>query len=328
MGILLLTKVLFSFMIGLVGSLVLGIILVPILKSLHVGQTISEYVSREHRKKNGVPTFGGLIFIIPTLIATLFLILTGRIENSTSLQIILIVFAGYALIGFLDDLLSFKRKNNIGLTSIQKLLLQIIVALAFFFLYMKSDGNTSLHISTLGINIQMGWLYSAFLLFILVGASNAVNLTDGLDGLAGSLSAVAFLAFALISLVSGYAEIGIFIFILIGALVGFLFFNMHPAKIIMGDTGSLSLGALMGAVAIITHKELTLFIFTFVFVLETLSVIFQVIWMFLFHKKLFLMTPIHHHFEKLGWEEQDIVRMFLAFGLLLSMAGIFFAVWL
>ena len=328
MGILLLTKVLFSFMIGLVGSLVLGIILVPILKSLHVGQTISEYVSREHRKKNGVPTFGGLIFIIPTLIATLFLILTGRIENSTSLQIILIVFAGYALIGFLDDLLSFKRKNNIGLTSIQKLLLQIIVALAFFFLYMKSDGNTSLHISTLGINIQMGWLYSAFLLFILVGASNAVNLTDGLDGLAGSLSAVAFLAFALISLVSGYAEIGIFIFILIGALVGFLFFNMHPAKIIMGDTGSLSLGALMGAVAIITHKELTLFIVAFVFVLETLSVIFQVIWMFLFHKKLFLMTPIHHHFEKLGWEEQDIVRMFLAFGLLLSMAGIFFAVWL
>ncbi len=328
MGILLLTKVLFSIMIGLVGSLVLGIILVPILKSLHVGQTISEYVSREHRKKNGVPTFGGLIFIIPTLIATLFLILTGRIENSTSLQIILIVFAGYALIGFLDDLLSFKRKNNIGLTSIQKLLLQIIVALAFFFLYMKSDGNTSLHISTLGINIQMGWLYSAFLLFILVGASNAVNLTDGLDGLAGSLSAVAFLAFALISLVSGYAEIGIFIFILIGALVGFLFFNMHPAKIIMGDTGSLSLGALMGAVAIITHKELTLFIVAFVFVLETLSVIFQVIWMFLFHKKLFLMTPIHHHFEKLGWEEQDIVRMFLAFGLLLSMAGIFFAVWL
>ena len=328
MGILLLTKVLFSIMIGLVGSLVLGIILVPILKSLHVGQTISEYVSREHRKKNGVPTFGGLIFIIPTLIATLFLILTGRIENSTSLQIILIVFAGYALIGFLDDLLSFKRKNNIGLTSIQKLLLQIIVALAFFFLYMKSDGNTSLHISTLGINIQMGWLYSAFLLFILVGASNAVNLTDGLDGLAGSLSAVAFLAFALISLVSGYAEIGIFIFILIGALVGFLFFNMHPAKIIMGDTGSLSLGALMGAVAIITHKELTLFIVAFVFVLETLSVIFQVIWMFLFHKKLFLMTPIHHHFEKLGWQEQDIVRMFLAFGLLLSMAGIFFAVWL
>ena len=328
MGILLLTKVIFALMIGFILSLAVGIVLVPTLRSLRIGQTISEYVGVTHKSKNGVPTFGGLIFIIPTLVATFGLLITDKMEWSTNLGIILLVFIGYAVIGFLDDLLSFKRKNNIGLTSIQKLFLQIIIALVFFYLYMKTDGSTSLHISTLHINIEMGWLYSLFLLFVLVGASNAVNLTDGLDGLAGGLSAIAFLAFALISIVVGFEEIGIFTFILIGSLIGFLFFNMHPAKIIMGDTGSLALGAVMGAIAIITHRELTLFVVAFVFVIETLSVILQVLWMFIFHRRLFLMTPLHHHFEKLGWNESDIVRVFLACGLLLTMAGIFFGVWL
>ena len=328
MGILLLTKVVFTIMIGFIGALVMGIIFVPMMRSLHIGQTVSEYVGKNHIKKNGTPTLGGLIFIIPTLIAVLVLVLTNKMEFTTNLGIILLVFTGYALIGFLDDVLSIKRKNNIGLTSIQKLILQILIAIGFFFLYMKSDGTTALRISTLGINIEMGWFYSIFLLFVLVGASNAVNLTDGLDGLAGSLSAVAFLAFALISLVVGFEEIGIFTFILMGALVGFLFFNMHPAKIFMGDCGSLSLGATMGAIAILTHKEVTLFVVAFVFVVETLTVILQVFWLYVFHRKLFLMTPLHHHFEKLGWNEQDIVRLFLAFGLILTMAGIFFGVWL
>ena len=328
MGILLLTKVIFAIMIGFVGALIAGIIIVPLMRNLHVGQTISEYVGKTHLKKNGVPTLGGLIFIIPTLLATLVLVLTGKMKFTTNLGIILLAFIGYAVVGFLDDFLSIKKKNNEGLTSLQKFILQILIALGFFFLYMKSDGTTALHISTLGIKIEMGWFYSIFLLCVLVGASNAVNLTDGLDGLAGSLSVVAFLAYALISLVVGLNEIGIFTFILMGAIVGFLFFNMHPAKIIMGDCGSLSLGATMGAIAIITHKELTLFIVASVFVIETLSVILQIIWLYLFKRKLFLMTPIHHHFEKLGWNEQDIVRLFLAFGLILSMAGIFFAVWL
>lgn len=328
MGILLLTKAVFAIMIGFLGALVLGVILIPILRSLKIGQRISVFVGDNHRKKEGTPTFGGLIFIIPTLITTLILLLTNKMEFTTNLGIILLVFVGYAFLGFLDDFLSFRKKNNEGLTTFQKLFLQILIALGFFYLYIKTGGSTALYISTLGINIEMGWFYGVFLLFILVGASNAVNLTDGLDGLAGGLSAIAFIAFSLISLMVGFEEIGIFTFILVGSLIGFLFFNTHPAKIFMGDTGSLALGAVMGAVAILTHREVTLLVVASVFVVETLSVILQVLWVYVFKRKLFLMTPLHHHFEKLGWEETDIVKLFWAVGLILTMAGVFFGVWL
>ena len=242
MGILLLTKAVFAVMIGFLGALVLGVILIPVLRNLKIGQRISVFVGDNHRKKEGTPTFGGLIFIVPTLITTFILLLTGKMEFTTNLGIILLVFIGYAVLGFLDDFLSFKKKNNEGLTTFQKLGLQILIALGFFYLYIKNGGSTALYISTLGINIEMGWFYGVFLLFILVGASNAVNLTDGLDGLAGGLSAIAFIAFSLISLMVGFEEIGIFTFILVGSLIGFLFYNTHPAKIFMGDTGSLFLG--------------------------------------------------------------------------------------
>ena len=325
---LLLTKAVFAIMIGFLSSVVLGLILIPALKRMHIGQKISVFVGEAHRKKEGTPTMGGLIFIIPTLLATLFLIVTKKIEFSTNLGIILLVFAGYATIGFLDDYLSLKKKNNEGLTTIQKLVLQVIIALAFFYLYMKNGGQTALVVSTLGINIEMSWFYGVFLLFILVGSSNAVNLTDGLDGLAGGLSAIAFIAFSLISLMVGFEEIGIFSFVLTGAIGGFLIYNTHPAKVFMGDTGSLALGAVMGAVAILTHREVTLLVVASVFVIETLSVILQVFWLLVFKKRLFLMTPLHHHFEKLGWKEQDIVKLFWVVGLILTMAGIFFGVWL
>lgn len=328
MGILLLTKAAFAIMIGFLGALVIGVVLIPILRNLKIGQRISVFVGDSHRKKEGTPTFGGLIFILPTLIATIVLVLMDKIEFTTNLGIILLVFVGYAFLGFLDDFLSFKKKNNEGLTTFQKLFLQILIALGFFYLYMKTGGSTALYISTLGINIEMGWFYGVFLLFILVGASNAVNLTDGLDGLAGGLSAIAFIAFSLISLVVGFEEIGIFTLILVGSLIGFLFFNTYPAKIFMGDTGSLSLGAVMGAIAILTHKEVTLLVVAFVFVIETLSVILQVIWVYVFKRKLFLMTPLHHHFEKLGWDESSIVKLFWAVGLILTMAGVYFGVWL
>ena len=284
MGILLLTKAVFAIMIGFLGALVLGVVLIPLLKNLKIGQKISVFVGDNHRKKEGTPTFGGLIFIIPTLITTLILLCTGKIEFTTNLGIILLVFVGYAILGFLDDFLSFRKKNNEGLTTFQKLFLQILIALGFFYLYIKTGGSTALHISTLGINIEMGWFYGVFLLFILVGASNAVNLTDGLDGLAGGLSAIAFIAFSLISLMVGFEEIGIFTFILVGSLIGFLFFNTHPAKIFMGDTGSLALGAVMGSVAILTHREVTLLVVASVFVIETLSVILQVAWLWIFKR--------------------------------------------
>ena len=206
--------------------------------------------------------------------------------------------------------------------------LQVLIAVGFFYIYMKNGGQTSWIVGTLHIDIEMGWLYGLFILLILVGASNAVNLTDGLDGLAGGLSAIAFIAFSLISLMVGFEDIGIFSLILVGSIIGFLVFNTHPAKIFMGDTGSLALGGVMGTIAILTHRELTLLVVAGIFVIETLSVIIQVFWVQVLHKKLFLMTPVHHHFEKLGWTETDIVKLFWVFGLILAMSGIIFGVWL
>lgn len=325
---LLLTKAVFAVMAGFLISAVLGLILVPCLKKLRVGQKISIFVGETHRKKEGTPTMGGLIFIIPTVVATLALILTGKIPYTSNLGIVLLVFLGYACIGFIDDFLSIRKGDNEGLTTYQKLFMQVLIAIGFFYIYMRSGGQTSWVVGTLHIDIEMGWLYGLFILFVLVGASNAVNLTDGLDGLAGGLSAIAFIAFSLISLMVGFEDIGIFSLILTGSLLGFLIYNTYPAKIFMGDTGSLALGGVMGAIAILTHRELTLLVVASVFVIETLSVIIQTFWVQVFHKKVFLMTPLHHHFEKLGWQETDIVKLFWVVGLILSMAGIIFGVWL
>ena len=324
----LLTKVVLAVMLGFVTSAVVGLIMVPLLKRMKMGQRISTYMNFAHRSKEGTPTMGGLIFIISTMIVMAVLLLTKKVAFNNDLKIVLFVFVSYAFIGFLDDYLSIKRGKNEGLTVIQKFLLQLVVALVFFYLYMKNGGKTSLIVTTLGIHIEMKWLYGIFILFILVGSSNAVNLTDGLDGLAAGLSGIAFVAFSLISLMVGYTDMGIFTLVLTGALLGFLIYNGYPAKVFMGDTGSLSLGAVMGTIAIITHREITLFIVAFVFVLETLSVIVQVFWYRTFHKRIFLMTPIHHHFQKLGWSEIEIVRGFWVVGFILAMAGIIFGVWI
>lgn len=325
---LLLTKAVVAIMIGFLMSAGLGLILVPCLKKLRVGQKISIFVGETHRKKEGTPTMGGLIFILPTIIATIALVLMGKISYTSNLGIVLLVFLGYACIGFLDDFLSIRKGNNEGLTTYQKLFMQVLIAIGFFYIYMRSGGQTSWVVGTLHIDLEMGWLYGLFILFVLVGASNAVNITDGLDGLAGGLSAIAFVAFSLISLMVGFEDIGIFSLILVGSIVGFLIYNTYPAKIFMGDTGSLALGGVMGAIAILTHRELTLLVVASVFVIETLSVIIQTISVQLFHKKIFLMSPLHHHFEKLGWKETDIVKLFWVCGLILSMAGIIFGVWL
>lgn len=325
---LLLTKAVFTVMIGFLSSVVLGLFMIPILKKLHIGQRISLFVGDNHRKKEGTPTMGGLIFIVPTVVATIGLIITDKITYTSNLGIVLLVCIGYTLIGFLDDFLSIKKGNNEGLTVYQKLLMQVLIAIGFFYIYMRSGGQTAWVVGTLHIDLELGWLYGLVILFVLVGASNAVNLTDGLDGLAGGLSAIAFVAFALISLSVGFEDIGLFCLILVGSLFGFLVFNTHPAKVFMGDTGSLALGAIMGAIAILTHRELTLLVVAFIFVIETLSVIIQTVSVVLFKKKIFLMTPLHHHFEKLGWYESDIVKLFWVAGLVLAMAGIIFGVWI
>ncbi|MDD6403036.1 MAG: phospho-N-acetylmuramoyl-pentapeptide-transferase [Mollicutes bacterium] len=324
---LLLTKAIFVIMIGFLSSAILGLVMVPLLKKMRVGQRISVFVGETHRKKEGTPTMGGLIFIIPTLLATLLLIITGKISYTSNLGIVLLVFIGYTFIGFLDDFLSIKKGNNEGLTVYQKLFMQVLIAIGFFYIYMRNGGQTAWVVGTLKIDLELGWLYGLAILFVLVGASNAVNLTDGLDGLAGGLSAIAFIAFALISLSVGFEDIGLFSLMLVGSLMGFLVYNTHPAKVFMGDTGSLALGAVMGAIAILTHRELTLLVVASIFVVETLSVILQTFWVVVFKKKIFLMTPLHHHFEKLGWCETDIVKLFWVLGLVLAMAGIIFGVW-
>lgn len=326
---LLLTKAILSIMVGFIVAVVMGLGLIPILKRINFGQRISEYVGEAHRKKEGTPTMGGVIFIIPTILSILYLVLDNRLEMTYNLLIIMIVFVLYAFIGFLDDYLSLKKGKNEGLTVIQKFIGQIIVAILFFAIYMKYNGNTVFEVSTLGIKIELGWLYGVFILLLLVGFSNAVNLTDGLDGLSGGLSTIAFVAFALISLFIGKEDVGIFCFVLTGALAGFLMFNIYPARVFMGDTGSLALGAVMATVAILTRREVTLVVIGLVFVIETLSVMIQVFYYKTHNgKRLFLMTPIHHHFEKLGFEEPDIVKGFFLAGIICAVLGIFFAVWI
>ena len=329
---LILAKAVLSMMIGFISSVILGLILIPVLKKIKVRQKVSIFLSKKHKKKDGVPTMGGLIFILPTLLTILFLLFTGRINYSSNLFIVLFVFISYALIGFLDDYLIIKRQNNIGLTEFQKLFFQIIVAVLFFYLYTKSGNEPTLHIFTLNFKVNMGIFYPLFILFLLVGSSNAVNITDGLDGLAGGLSVMSFLAYGLIAwgskAILGTEEIAIFCFILVGSLLGFLVFNTHPARVFMGDTGSLSLGATLAAIAIITSHELTLVVVAGVFIIETLSVIIQMIAGRYFGKKIFLMAPLHHHFEKMGWQENDIVKMFWVAGAVLSMAAIAFGVWI
>ena len=327
-----LTKSLFALMIGFILSTVFGYFLIPILKKIKAGQRINVYVEN-HQKKSGTPTMGGLIFIIPTIVTILILLFTKKIEVSVNLLIVLFVFISYSMIGFLDDYISIKKKRNEGLTQTQKLLLQFVVALVFYLLYsLYTDSKSVLEITALGIKWNLGWFYGVFILFLLVGSSNAVNLTDGLDGLAGGLSAISFLAFGLISWgsywIQGYQDMGIFCFVLVGSLIGFLVYNTNPAKVFMGDTGSLTLGATLATIAILTSHELSLAVIGGVFVIETLTVIIQVISVKFFHKRVFLMAPIHHHFERLGWRESDIVKLFWIVGLILALLALIYGVWL
>ena len=328
---LVLAKAMLSLMAGFILAIICGLVLIPILKTKSK-QSISIFLQNRHKEKEGTPTMGGLIFIIPTTLIVIGLLISNKIEYSSNLLLIMVVFLGYALIGFLDDYLIIKRKNNIGLTEIQKLIGQLIIAVLFFFIYMKSGNDTIVDIHTLNIAIDLKWFYGIFILFMLIASTNAVNITDGLDGLAGGLSMIAFLAMGLITWnstwITGNTDIAIFCFILVGSLLGFLFFNTHPAKIFMGDMGSLSLGGTLASIAILTDHELTFIIIMGVFIIETLASLIQIFSVMVFRKKVFLMTPLHHHFEKLGFAETDVVKAFWVGGIILAMAGVLFAVWI
>lgn len=329
---LILAKAAMAMMLGFVISIIAGLIIIPLLKRFHIGQNVSHTINKRHLKKEGTPTMGGLIFIIPTLIALVLLYFRGSIEISHNLFILIFVFLAYALLGFADDYLKVKFHNNKGLSITTKFLIQMVIALVFFYVFMKNGGDSTLVFTFLNLEIPLGWTFGLFILFLLVGSSNAVNITDGLDGLAGGLSAIAFLAFGIIAWntgwMEGYQEVAIFCFVLVGSLLGFLVFNSHPAKVFMGDLGSLALGAALATIAILTRHELSLALIGGVFVVETLSSLIQMIAIIKFKKKVFKKAPLHHHFEELGWAEQDIVKLFYVVGLLLAMAAITYGVWL
>ena len=329
---LLLTKSVLVAMIGFDITVLLGFILIPILKKFKINQNLSIYLKDRHSEKKNTPTMGGILFVSSTLITFLLLIVFNKISLSYNLLIVLFIFFSYFFIGFLDDYLIIKRHNNDGLTEVEKLLLQVFIATIFFYLFLLADNEPLLWIHSLHIKCNIGWYYGLFILFVLVASSNAVNLTDGLDGLAGGLSFIAFLTFGIISAATGwlegYEEISLFCFTLSGSLLGFLVFNVNPAKIFMGDTGSLCLGATLGTIAILTRHELLLIVIGIVFVLETLSCILQRYYYKLTHKRLFPMAPLHHTFEKLGWKERDIVKLFWIVGFLASGIAIFYGVWL
>jgi len=329
---LILAKSILSITLGLVISIIVGLIVLPFLRNLNARQTVSKFINKRHQLKNGTPTIGGLIFIIPVLLIILALWIRGSIVFNSNLAIVLIVFVAYGLLGFADDYLKIREHDNKGLPRSIKLISQILIAVAFTFIYIKNGGTTHLEVSLFGIDWDLGWGYVLFVLFLLVATTNAVNITDGLDGLCGGLSAMAFLAYGVISFGStwilGYESLAIFSFALVGSIIGFLLFNSHPAKVFMGDTGSLALGGALASIAILTHHEISLALIGGVFVLETLSSLIQIIAIRKFNTRVFLKAPLHHHFEELGWEETDIVKVFWVAGFLLAMFGVIYGVWL
>lgn len=324
------TNAIFLILVSFIISVIIGYFLIKILTKKHISQSLSIYLEERHSSKSHTPTLGGLIFSITLIIVGLLLYITNKITISFNLIIVWFTILSYSLIGFIDDFLIIKNHNNKGLSEKTKFLMQMVVALIFFYLFLSAGNETLIWIHSLNIKVNISWLYGLFILFVLVASSNAVNLTDGLDGLAGGLSLIAFITFGIItyntSWLFGYIEISYTCFIIAGSLFGFLIYNMNPAKIFMGDTGSLALGAGLGSVAILTRHELLLVLIGIVFVIETLTCIIQRIYYKFTHKRIFLMTPIHHSFEKKGYKESDIVKYFWIIGILASLVALAFGV--
>jgi len=294
---------------GFILTVLLTPLFIPALKRLKFGQSIREEGPQSHMKKAGTPTMGGLVFIVAIVLTTLVLAFYLKIVTTHTIVLVL-VFVGFGLIGFLDDFIKVVLKRNLGLTSLQKLIGQIIIAIAAFFLIKPGNFNTAIDIPFTDFSLDLGIGYVAFLIFWLVGFSNAVNLTDGLDGLVSGAASIAFTAFGVIALVYDQKDIAIFAFAVTGALLGFLIFNANPAKVFMGDTGALALGGALAMVSVLVKHELLLVLIGIVFVAETLSVILQVISFKTRGKRIFKMSPIHHHFEESGWSEWKVVIVF------------------
>lgn len=298
-------KIVMAIVISFIVASILGPIIIPLLHKLKFGQNIRQEGPKSHLKKAGTPTIGGLIFIFATII-TMFIMVGNPTDEA---MIALYSFIGFGFVGFLDDLLKIIKKKNEGLTSGQKMILLLIVS-GFLTWYAYKYIGTSINIPFLNGQINFGLFYIPFVMFYFAGVTNAVNLTDGLDGLATSVTVLVTTFLGIISYNLGHISLAIFCVALAGALLAFLRFNAFPARVFMGDTGSLALGGAVAMVALILKMPLILVLIGIIYVIETLSVILQVASFKLTGKRIFKMAPIHHHFEQLGWSETKIVSVF------------------
>ncbi|RDI47551.1 phospho-N-acetylmuramoyl-pentapeptide-transferase [Falsibacillus pallidus] len=317
----------FTILMAFFITVLLSPFFIPFLRRLKFGQSIREEGPKSHQKKTGTPTMGGIVFLISIAISTI--VMSGKFtEPSSKTLMLLLVTIGFGVLGFLDDFIKVVMKRNLGLTSKQKLLGQIVIAVLFYLIYRQSGLSSDFSIPFTDITFNLGWFYILIVIFWQVGFSNAVNLTDGLDGLVSGTSAIAFGAFAVLAWNQSQYDIAIFCVSVVGAVLGFLVFNAHPAKVFMGDTGSLALGGAIATVAILTKLELLLVIIGGVFVIETLSVIIQVISFKTTGKRVFKMSPLHHHYELVGWSEWRVVVTFWSVGLICAILGIYIEVWM
>lgn len=312
-----------SIVVTLVCSFLITFLLMPSLiryfRAKKEGQQIRKEGPKWHAKKAGTPTMGGLLFIISAVITIL--VVGGFLGMLTNtMWALLFILVVYGLIGMWDDSIKIFHHQNEGFKAWQKALCQVIAAMVFTVIYQHEGFQMGFGTS------QVGWWYGLFIIFWIVGFSNAVNLTDGLDGLVSGLSIISFLAYLIIALVNinqpGYAEIALFCLAMIGTLCGFFPYNHKPAKIFMGDMGSLAIGASLAAVSLLLHHEWSLLVIGIVYVCETASVIMQVASFKLTGKRIFKMTPIHHHFELCGWSEWKIDIVFWCVGLITSIIAV------
>ena len=297
-----------TILIGFVASAILGPVLIPVLIKLKFGQSIREIGPKWHEKKSGTPTMGGIIFILSLIIGV---VATYKYMDFRS-YLVLFCTLGFGVVGFLDDFIKVVLKRNLGLRAWQKLALQIIVSVVFVFVGLeKGLLSVIINIPFTDITWNMGLLYIPFAIFVLLAIVNGVNLTDGIDGLATSVTIVVIMFFAVVtSAGTDTLSVCILCFALVGALLGFLLFNKNPAKVFMGDTGSLMLGGAVGALALVINNPFILILVGIIYFIETLSVIMQVTSFKLTGKRIFKMSPIHHHFEMCGWNERKIVFVF------------------
>ena len=304
------TRILIITLVGAVLSGVLGRLLLPVLRALKAGQSIRELGPTWHNNKAGTPMMGGLMFIFAAIICLLILIPT---MTDYTVFYALIPALCFGFIGFLDDFTKIKFKRNLGLTSIQKAALQLIVSVLYLYLlYKEGSLSCNLYIPFVNVSLQIHpMVYIFFAMFVMVGCVNAVNLTDGVDGLCSSVTIPVMLFFAAAAVAMGKFDLALLPAALVGALIAYLFYNWHPAKVFMGDTGSLFLGGAVCALAFALDLPLILILVGFVYICETVSVILQVGYFKMTHgKRLFKMSPIHHHFEMCGWKEEKVVLVF------------------